>query len=105
LSARVKAKKQFLLDLLQGNAALINRRIELLDEELLQAEKSESLEERLEAQAWIPAKSGKCDYVKDAPQGLVEAIRASKDGIIGASYHFTAAKAEPTLFRFERRTQ
>jgi hypothetical protein len=58
---------------------------------------------KLEALAWVPARSGKCDYVKDAPAELVAAVRTVKGGIRGDRYHYTASSTEPTLFRFRRK--
>jgi hypothetical protein len=60
------------------------------------------LEARLESQDWIPAKSGKCDFVRDAPAELVEAVRGARGGVRGTGHHFTASSTEPTLFRFKR---
>jgi hypothetical protein len=58
---------------------------------------------KLEALAWVPARSGKCDYTKSAPPELVAAVRTVKGGIRGDRYHYTASSTEPTLFRFRRK--
>jgi hypothetical protein len=63
----------------------------------------EGMVSKLEALPWVPARSGKCDYVKDAPPQLVEAVRGSKGGVRGDVHHFTASATEPTLFRFARK--
>ncbi|MDG6910774.1 MAG: hypothetical protein JRN18_00290 [Nitrososphaerota archaeon] len=63
------------------------------------------LEARLEAGPWKEATSKKCDYWRDAPSDLVQAVRSTKGGIKGQSHHFTAAVTEPTLFRFRRGTK
>ena len=60
------------------------------------------LEARLETGPWKEATSKKCDYWRDAPSDLVQAVRTMKGGIKGQSHHFTASTAEPTLFRFRR---
>lgn len=61
-----------------------------------------TLEARLEVLPWNEAASGKCDYVRNAPGDLVEAVRASKY-VNGASHNFTASPTEASLFRFKRR--
>ena len=63
------------------------------------------LEARLEAGPWKEAASRKCDYWRDAPSDLVQAVRQSKGGIKGQTHHFTASTTEPTLFRFKRGTK
>ena len=60
------------------------------------------IETRLEAGPWKEATSKKCDYWRDAPSDLVQAVRSTKGGIKGQSHHFTASTTEPTLFRFKR---
>jgi hypothetical protein len=60
---------------------------------------------QLEGLPWIPAKSGRCDYTKDAPPQLVEAVRGTRGGVRGDAHHFTASTTEPTLFRFARRKE
>lgn len=60
------------------------------------------LETELERLPWKEAASKKCDYVKDAPSKLVEAVRFTKGGVKGKDHHFTAATDAPTLFRFKR---
>ncbi len=68
-----------------------------------QADEEAGLETILEALSWITAKSGRCDYVRDAPPALVERVRAKgKDGVKGTLHHFTASSSEPTIFRFKR---
>lgn len=57
---------------------------------------------QLEGLSWATAKSGKCDYARDAPEELVEAVRSAKGGIKGSAHHFTASASELTLFRFKR---
>lgn len=69
---------------------------------VLETDKTAKLEADLEGLPWKEAASKKCDYVREAPADLVAAVRKSKDGIRGATHHFTAAKDEPTLFRFRR---
>jgi|GEM_PF-3867893 len=66
------------------------------------ADKAAELEKKLEALPWKAAASGKCDFAKDVSADLVQAVRTSKDGVKGASHHFTAANDSPTLFRFRR---
>lgn len=63
-----------------------------------------SVEDQLEALPWTAAKSGKCDFAKNCPGELMQAVRADKEGFKGARHHFTAANNEATLFRFPRRT-
>ena len=70
---------------------------------LLKDDQDTELIAKLEGLPWVAARSGKCDYVKNAPLELVEAVRATKGGIKGDSYHFTASTTEPTLFRFARK--
>lgn len=65
---------------------------------------SSALEASLEGLSWTAAKSGKCDFTKNAPSDLVAAVRTSKNGFQGAKLHFTADNAELTLFMFARRT-
>lgn len=71
----------------------------------VEADKAAEREGRLESLGWKEAASHKCDYAKDAPDDLVQAVRASEKGITGAAHHFTAAKDSPTLFRFKRRVR
>ena len=83
-------------------------RVKELTEALAVARLAEStageldLEARLEAGPWKEAASKKCDYWRDAPSDLVQAVRTMKGGIKGQSHHFTASMTEPTLFRFKR---
>ena len=70
--------------------------------ELAQPDQAARLEKRLEELAWVEAASKKCDYVRDGPADLIEAVRKSKGGIKGTAHHFTASTTEPTLFRFKR---
>jgi hypothetical protein len=72
---------------------------------LLQDERDEGLVSKLEVMPWVPARSGKCDYVRDAPAELVAAVRAVKGGVRGSTHHFTASPTELTLFRFARRKE
>ena len=67
--------------------------------------KESDLEARLEAGPWKEAISKKCDYWRDAPSDLVQAVRTMKGGIKGQVHHFTASATEPTLFRFVRGTK
>jgi hypothetical protein len=67
-----------------------------------ETDEATKLEVGLEGLPWKEATSKKCDYVRDAPPDLVEAVRKSKGGVKGASHHFTASSTEPTLFRFMR---
>lgn len=67
-----------------------------------ETDEATKLEVDLEGLPWKEAASKKCDYVRDAPTDLVEAVRKSKGGVKGASHHFTASPTEPTLFRFKR---
>ena len=62
-----------------------------------------TLEVNLEGLSWKQAKSGKCDFVRDAPLNLIESVRAVKGGFRGEHHRFTASKSEPTFFRFEVR--
>jgi hypothetical protein len=87
---------------LEAQAEVLRRRAaELRD--LLKDGRDEGVVAQLEALPWVAARSGKCDYVKDAPLQLVEAVRASKGGVRGDVHHFTASATEPTLFRFARK--
>jgi len=63
------------------------------------------LEARLSVLPWKLAASGKCDYVRDAPVKLIEAVRAQKGGVRRSEYHYTVSNEEPTLFRFKRGTK
>ena len=65
------------------------------------AEESD-LETELEHLPWKEAASTKCNYVRDAPMNLVQAVRSLKGGLKGRAHHFTASMTEPTLFRFKR---
>jgi hypothetical protein len=71
--------------------------------DLLKDGRDEGLISKLEALPWVAAKSGKCDFLRDAPPQLVTAVRASKNGIRGPDHHFTAAADSLTLFRFARK--
>ena len=83
-------------------------RVKELTEALAVARLAEStaresdLEARLEAGPWKEATSKKCDYWRDAPSDLVQAVRSTKGGIKGQGHHFTSSMTEPTLFRFKR---
>jgi hypothetical protein len=59
-------------------------------------------EARLEGLPWIEARSGKCDFVKDPPKELLDAIDL-KDGFRGSRHHFTKAKDGTVIFRFARK--
>jgi hypothetical protein len=85
---------------LEAQAEVLRRRAAEL-RSLLTTE--EGMVSKLEALPWVPARSGKCDYVRDAPLELVEAVRGSKGGVRGDVHHFTASATEPTLFRFARK--
>ena len=61
----------------------------------------EGVEARLEALRWVQARSGRCDFAKDAPEDLIAAVDA-RTGFKGSAHHFTRAKDGSTLFRFER---
>ena len=63
------------------------------------------LEAGLEGLAWVPAASGKCDFVKDPPADLLAAVRGSKDGVKGERHHFVAHATDAVLFRYERKGQ
>jgi hypothetical protein len=87
---------------LEAQAEVLRRRAaELRD--LLKDGRDEGVVAQLEALPWVPARSGKCDYVKDAPPQLVEAVRGSKGGVRGDVHHFTASTTEAVLFRFRRK--
>ena len=58
-------------------------------------------EQKLESLKWTAAKSGKCDFSKDAPGELVSSVRAAKE-IKTATHRFTASTTNATLFRFKR---
>jgi hypothetical protein len=89
---------------LEGRSEELRRRAaELRD--LLKDGRDEGLISKLEALPWVAAKSGKCDFLRDAPAELVAAIRSSKNGIRGPDRHYTASSTEPTLFRFPRRKE
>jgi hypothetical protein len=85
---------------LEGRSEELRRRAAEL-RSLLTTE--EGMVGKLEALAWVPARSGKCDYTKSAPPELVAAVRTVKGGIRGDRYHYTASSTEPTLFRFRRK--
>ena len=59
-----------------------------------------TVEDRLEGLSWKQARSGKCDYAKDAPDDLVTAVRAAKGGLKHGANHYTASTTDTTLFRF-----
>ena len=104
----LKAERQFLLDLTQQSVGLTNQRIAQLDEEIQSLETpaaptiATALESELEALPWKAAQSGKCDYSKNVPLGLVQRVRSVKGGFVGRDHHFTAHKTDQTLFRFSR---
>jgi hypothetical protein len=87
---------------LEGRSEELRRRAAEL-RSLLTTE--EGIVGKLEALAWVPARSGKCDYTKSAPPELVEAVRGTRGGVRGSSYHYSASMTEPTLFRFPRRKE
>jgi len=70
--------------------------------ELGRENQDQQLETKLEALSWKEAASKKCDYAKDVPGELVQAVRATKGGIRGKTHHFTATTDGQTLFRFRR---
>jgi hypothetical protein len=82
--------------------ALKRRAAELRD---LLKDEQDRVVAQLESLSWIPARSGRCDFLRDAPAELVAAVRSSKHGIRGPDHHFTASTTEPTLFRFARRKE
>lgn len=65
----------------------------------------ESLVKQLEALAWTPARSGKCDFAKTEglPKELVESVPV-KGGLKGVEHHFTKSTDGSVLFRFKRNT-
>lgn len=73
----------------------------LAQENARQLDQAARLESKLEAQKWITAKSGKCDYLKNPPADLVAAVD-EKEGFKGTKHHFTRTKDGMTLFRFAR---
>jgi hypothetical protein len=96
-------------ELVDAEAAYLEAQAEALRKraaelrELLQDERDTELIARLDGLPWVAARSGRCDYVRDAPTELVEAVRAVKGGVRGSAHHFTASATEPTLFRFARK--
>ena len=75
---------------------------EASEREKAHAARDAELEKELEAGPWKEAASKKCFYWRDAPDGLVQKVRAAKGGIKGQTHHFTASSTEPTIFRFKR---
>jgi hypothetical protein len=98
-------------ELIQAEASFLEAQAEALRKRagelrgLLRDGQDAELVAQLEALPWIPAKSGRCDYTKDAPPQLVEAVRGTRGGVRGDAHHFTAAADSLTLFRFPRRKE
>jgi hypothetical protein len=92
----------------QGKPQLATRPVYILgwtSEEPRQAQgggTGRGIEGALEALPWIKARSGKCDFVKDPPKELLDAIDL-KDGFRGSRHHFTKARDGTVIFRFPRR--
>jgi len=65
-------------------------------------ERADPLEADLEALDWKRATSGKCDYVRNAPLGLVQRVRDRRGGVRGTKHRYTAHATDDVLFRHER---
>lgn len=97
----IEAEAQYL----EAQAEQLRQRAKQLRElkpEVESTGRAVDLEAKLEALPWKEASSKKCDYAKDVPGELVEAVRGVKGGVAGKTHHFTAATDGPTLFRFNR---
>ncbi len=91
----------------QGKPQLANRPLYILgwkEKEQLPGRKSTApdIEGKLEALDWKAANSGKCDFVRDPPKEILDAIDP-KDGFKGSRHHFTKARDGSAVFRFARK--
>ncbi|MDG6961589.1 MAG: hypothetical protein JRM89_03995 [Nitrososphaerota archaeon] len=91
----------------QGKPQLASRPVYILgwkEKDRPPAPKSNAsdMENKLEALDWKAASSRKCDFVRDPPKEVLDAIDP-KDGFKGSRHHFTKAKDGSAIFRFKRK--
>lgn len=91
----------------QGKPQLANRPLYILgwkEKEQPPGRKSSApdIESKLEALDWKAANSGKCDFVRDPPKEILDAIDP-RDGFKGSRHHFTKARDGSAVFRFNRK--